>query len=62
MSLLPIATKIAEAIDAIDALAEVKCPMETYLEALHDVQSHLEISIEAAEEDIRRAKKEAGDE
>lgn len=42
--------------NAIEDMALVKCPVEEYLEALEDVQNHIESSIDAAKDDIRRKK------
>lgn len=40
--------------EQLEELAGVKCPVEEYLEALEDVQNHVEASIEAAKEDLKR--------
>ena len=38
----------------LDEMAEKKAPVEDYIEALEDLRSHIDICIEAAQDDIKR--------
>jgi hypothetical protein len=55
-------SKVMEAADEVkeqlDAMCSIKCPVEDYLEALEEIQTHIEASIDAAKDDIRRNKEE----
>jgi hypothetical protein len=45
--------RVTEMIDA--EVAGVECPPSEYVEALKDIASHIEICLEAAADDLRRA-------
>lgn len=44
--------------DRLEEMCSVKCPVEDYLAALESIQEHVEASIEAAKDDIRRKRSE----
>jgi hypothetical protein len=50
---------MSKALDqAVEDIADVKCSPREYVEALEEIQSYIEICIDAAKEDVKREESE----
>jgi hypothetical protein len=51
--------QITMVIEHIESMSLIKCDLEDYIEGLEEIQNHIEVSLEAAKEDLDRRKEDS---